>query len=164
MTDSSSSHKWLVLLAIGVGTYMSALDGSVVNTTLPVIRTALRSDVATVEWVVTIYLLAVSGLLLSFGRLGDLRGHKRIYVTGFGIFVLGSALSGWAPTAGALIAFRAFQALGAAMLFSNSPAILTKNFPPSQRGQALGLQATMTYLGLTTGPALGGWLAGWLAI
>ena len=116
---------------------MSALDGSVVNTMLPVVRTAFGSDVATVEWVVTVYLLVVSGLLLSFGRLGDLRGHKGIYVTGFGIFVLGSALSGWAPIAGALIAFRAFQALGAAMLFSNSPAILTKNFPPSQRGQAL---------------------------
>lgn len=162
MNDRTSSRKWFVLLAIGVGTYMSALDGSVVNTILPVIRAALHSDVATVEWVVTIYLLVVSGLLLSFGRLGDLRGHKRVYVTGFSVFVLGSALSGWAPTAGALIGFRAFQALGAAILAANSPAILTKNFPSTQRGQALGLQATMTYLGLTTGPALGGWLAGWL--
>jgi len=151
-----------VLLAIGVGTFMSALDGSVVNTTLPVIRTALNSDVATVEWVVTVYLLVVSGLLLSFGRLGDLRGHKRLYAAGFVIFVLGSALAGWAPTVGALIGFRAAQAVGAAMLFANSPAILTKNFPASERGRALGLQATMTYLGLTTGPALGGWLAGWL--
>lgn len=141
---------------------MSALDGSVVNTILPVIRSTLRSDVATVEWVVTIYLLAVSGLLLSFGRLGDLRGHKRIYVTGFGSFILGSALCGAAPGAGALTAFRALQAIGAAMLFANSPAILTQNFPVAERGRALGLQATMTYLGLTAGPALGGALAGWL--
>jgi EmrB/QacA subfamily drug resistance transporter len=161
-TDKPLPQRWWVLLAIGVGTYMSALDGSVVNITLPVIRTALHSEVATVEWAVTIYLLVVSGLLLSFGRLGDLRGHKRIYVTGFVIFVLGSALCGWAPTVVALIVFRAAQAVGAAMLFANSPAILTKNFPPTERGRALGLQATMTYLGLTTGPVLGGWLAGWL--
>jgi EmrB/QacA subfamily drug resistance transporter len=162
MTHKPYAHRWWVLLAIGVGTFMSALDGSVVNTILPVIRTALRCDVATVEWVVTIYLLVVSGLLLSFGRLGDLHGHKRIYVTGFVIFLAGSALCGAAPTVGMLTVFRALQAIGAAMLFANSPAILTKNFPSSERGRALGLQATMTYLGLTAGPALGGGLAGWL--
>lgn len=156
-----------MLLAVGVGTFMSALDGSVVNTVLPIISRAFGSDVATVEWVVTVYLLVVSGLLLSFGRLGDLRGHKSVYVSGFGVFVLGSALCGLAPTVAALVAFRTLQALGAAMLFANSPAILTANFPPSQRGQALGLQATMTYLGLTVGPSLGGWLTsqiGWRAV
>lgn len=154
----SLERKWWVLLAVGVGTFMSALDGSVVNTVLPVVNRAFGSDIATIEWVVTVYLLVVSGLLLSFGRLGDLRGHKPVYVSGFAIFIVSSALCGLAPTAGALIAFRGMQALGAAMLFANSPAILTKNFPATQRGQALGLQATMTYLGLTVGPSLGGWL------
>jgi EmrB/QacA subfamily drug resistance transporter len=160
-------RKWFVLLAIGVGTFMSALDGSVVNTVLPVVRGTFGSDVATVEWVVTIYLLVVSGLLLSLGRLGDLRGHKAVYVSGFAVFVVSSALCGLAPNVTALIAFRALQALGAAMLFANSPAILTKNFPAAQRGQALGLQATMTYLGLTVGPSLGGWLTvqfGWRSV
>jgi EmrB/QacA subfamily drug resistance transporter len=156
----SIDRKWLVLAAVGVGTFMSALDGSVVNTTLPLIRRAFGSDVATVEWVVTIYLLVVSGLLLSFGRLGDLRGHKVMYVSGFAVFVGSSALCGLAPSVESLVAFRAVQALGAAMLFANGPAILTGNFPAAQRGQALGLQATMTYLGLTAGPALGGFLAG----
>jgi EmrB/QacA subfamily drug resistance transporter len=151
--------KWLVLVAVGVGTFMSALDGSVVNTMLPVIQQYFHSDVATVEWVVTIYLLVVSGLLLSFGRLGDLRGNKTVYIWGFLIFVLGSAFSGLSPTPVYLITSRAFQALGATMLFANSPAILTKTVPSQQRGQALGLQGTMTYLGLTTGPFLGGWLA-----
>jgi EmrB/QacA subfamily drug resistance transporter len=160
-------RKWWVLLSVGVGTFMSALDGSVVNTVLPVVNRSFDSQVASVEWVVTVYLLVVSGLLLTFGRLGDLRGHKVIYAFGFVVFVLGSALCGNAPTVGALIGFRAFQALGAAMLFASSPAILTKNFPPTQRGQALGLQATMTYLGLTAGPSLGGWLTsqfGWRAV
>ncbi|MFN2195560.1 MAG: MFS transporter, partial [Anaerolineales bacterium] len=147
------------LLAVGVGTFMSALDGSVVNTILPVIQNYFQSDVATVEWVVTVYLLVVSGLLLSFGRLGDLRGNKTVYLWGFVVFVLGSVLSGLSPAPVYLIMARALQALGAAMLFANSPAILTKNFPAEQRGQALGLQGTMTYLGLTTGPFLGGWLA-----
>jgi EmrB/QacA subfamily drug resistance transporter len=151
-------QKWLVLIAIGTSTFMSALDTSVVNTVLPVINNSFGSEIATVEWVVIIYLLIVSGLLLSFGRLGDIRGHKPIFLIGFSIFIISSALCGSAPSIGALIGFRGIQALGAAMLAANSPAILTKNFPPSQRGQALGLQATMTYLGLTVAPSLGGWL------
>lgn len=154
----SDNRKWFVLLAVGIGTFMSALDSSVVNTVLPVVSEAFQTSVATVEWIVVIYLLVVSGLLLTFGRLGDLRGNRSVYLSGFFIFVIGSALCGAAPTAVWLIAFRGMQALGAAMLFSNSPAILTKSFPAAQRGQALGMQATMTYLGLTVGPSLGGWL------
>jgi len=157
--SSSNSSKWFILLAIGIGTFMSALDGSVVNTVLPVVRASLGSDLAAIQWVVVVYLLAVSGLLLTLGRLGDLRGHRVVYLSGFVIFITGSALCGQAQTAGALIGFRALQALGAAALFSNSPAILTSAFPSVQRGQALGIQATMTYLGLTAGPSLGGWLA-----
>jgi len=156
--QEASNYKWLVLLAVGIGTFMSALDGSVVNTILPVVRNTFHSPVATIEWVVTIYLLVVSGLMLTFGRLGDLRGNRPVYLSGFFIFVIGSALCGMAPTAGWLVAFRGLQALGGAMLFSNAPAILTKSFPAAQRGQALGMQATMTYLGLTVGPSLGGWL------
>jgi EmrB/QacA subfamily drug resistance transporter len=123
-------------------------------------RDDFGASIAGIEWVVTVYLLVVSGLLLTFGRLGDLRGHRRVYVSGFAVFVLGSGLCGFSPSAGALVGFRALQALGAAMLASNAPAILTGNFPAIERGRALGLQATMTYLGLTVGPSLGGWLTG----
>ncbi len=163
----ASKSKWWVLLSVGIGTFMSALDGSVVNTILPVIRGYFNSEVAAVEWAVVIYLLVVSSLLLTFGRLGDLRGHKGIYVTGFLIFVASSATCGLAQSVEMLVISRGVQALGAAMLFANSPAILTKNFPPQQRGQALGMQAMMTYLGLTVGPSLGGWLTqvfGWRAV
>jgi len=160
-------RKWWVLIAIGVGSFMAALDGSVVNTILPVLRNTFQSDVAAIEWVVTIYLVVLSGLLLTFGRLGDLRGHKSIYVWGFVVFVISSALCGaaWSPTA--LIVFRGIQAIGAAMLASNSPAIVTGNFPPEQRGRTFGLISTMTYLGLTVGPSLGGWLTqafGWRTV
>ena len=150
--------KWWVLLAIGIGTFMTALDTSVVNTVLPIINQTFGGDIAQVEWVVIIYLLLVSGMLLSFGRLGDLRGHRPIYLAGFFSFVFSSVLCGLATSTLSLVFFRGLQALGAAMLSANSPAILTKSFPASQRGQALGLQATMTYLGLTVGPSLGGWL------
>jgi EmrB/QacA subfamily drug resistance transporter len=163
----SIESKWLVLGAIGIGTYMSALDTSVVNTILPVVTEYFHTSVATIEWVVTTYLLVVSGLLLSVGRLGDMRGNKNTYVTGFAIFVIGSALCSLSPAPIYLILSRGFQALGAAMLFANSPAILTKAFPAEQRGQALGLQGAMTYLGLTTGPFLGGWLSdnfGWHSV
>ena len=161
-TDSSHASpdgKWWVLLSVGIATFMSALDASVVNTILPIIRGELHSDIATVQWAITVYLLVTSVLLLSFGRLGDLRGHKAVYTSGFGVFIVASALCGLSPSAGALTAFRGVQAVGAAMIFASSPAILTMNFPANQRGQALGLQATMTYLGLALGPTLAGWLA-----
>ncbi len=158
MRTQMDSNKWLILLAIGIGTFMSALDGSVVNTILPVLNKVFQSDIAAIEWVIVIYLLVVSGLLLTFGRLGDLRGNRQVYLWGFVIFIVGSGLCGMAPSALILVICRGLQALGAAMLFSNSPAILTKAFPAQQRGQALGIQATMTYLGLTVGPSLGGWL------
>ena len=157
-TENAASRKWWVFLVVGIGTFMSALDGSVVNIIVPVLRAYFKSDVASVEWVVVVYLLAVSSLLLTFGRLGDLRGHKAMYSAGFLIFVAASTVCGLAPTVTVLVAARTVQAIGAAMLFANAPAILTRSFPPQQRGQALGLQATMTYLGLTVGPSLGGWL------
>ena len=78
MTTKTIDRKWWVLAAVSTGSFMTALDGSVVNTILPVIKDAFRSNVATVEWIVTVYLLVISGLLLTFGRLGDLRGHKSV--------------------------------------------------------------------------------------
>ena len=160
-------RKWWVLIAIGTGSFMSALDASVVNTILPVVRNAFHTNIASIEWVVTVYLLVLSGLLLTFGRLGDLRGHRSIYVWGFGIFVLSSMLCGAAWSTSALVVFRGLQAIGGAMLASNSPAIVTGNFPAHQRGRVFGLVSTMTYLGLTAGPSLGGWLTqalGWRSI
>ncbi|MEN6367164.1 MAG: MFS transporter [Thermoguttaceae bacterium] len=165
--SSPKVHKWLVLISLGIGTFMSALDASIVNAILPIIQQKLHTQLDAVQWVVTVYLLIVSGLLLTFGRLGDIWGHRPVCVWGFALFVSGSVLCGLAPGITMLIAARGCQAIGAAMIFASSPAILTKTFPAAQRGQALGLQATMTYLGLAFGPSLGGWLTdafGWQSV
>lgn len=160
-------RKWWTLLVVGVGTFMSAVDGSVVNTALPVIQSQTGAVFSTLEWVVLIYLLTVISLLLVVGRLGDLYGRKRFYLAGFLIFTVGSALCGASPGIEALIIFRGVQAIGASMIFALAPAVLTGAFPGAQRGRALGMQATLTYLGLSAGPALGGLLThhfGWRSI
>src|SRR5919199_1190306 len=164
--DTGQGNGW-VLVAIGTGSLMSGLDSRISNTVLPVIRRALQADVAAVEWVVAIYLLVLSGLVLIFGRLSDMLGHRRVYLAGFGLFVVGSGACAFAPSIEGLIAFRAVQGLGAAMLTASSPAILTNAFPERRRGRVLGLQATAVYIGLALGPSLGGGLAqafGWGAV
>lgn len=156
-----------ILLSVGLGTFMSALDASVVNTVLPVIRIAFGAPVASIQWVVTVYLLAMGGLLLAFGRVGDLRGHRRVFLVGFAVFVPASVLCGFAPGEGTLICARILQGIGAAVIVSNSPANLVRSVHPSRIGRALGAQAAMTYLGLTLGPSLGGWLTehfGWRSV
>ncbi len=156
-----------VLIAVGTGTFLSALDGSKLNAVLPEILRALAANLGTGEWVISGFLLVVSGLMLSVGRLGDLWGQRRLYLFGYLVFVGASAACGLAQTIEALIGFRLVQAFGAAFLFASSPAILTRAFPASYRGRALGTQATMTYLGLSCGPALGGWLTdqfGWRSV
>jgi EmrB/QacA subfamily drug resistance transporter len=108
------------------------------------------------------YLLTVSTLLLVFGRLGDMIGLRRVYLTGFAVFVLGSLACALAWSIGSLIAFRALQALGAGMLFAVGPAIITRGFPARERGRALGLVGISVAVGLALGPSLGGFIIGYL--
>lgn len=165
--DPVRPYRWWVLAAVATGSGMSGLDSSVSNTVLPVIAVELGADVASVQWVVLIYLLVISALLLSAGRFGDMRGHRGVYITGFGLFVASSAACAAAPSVSWLIAARGVQALGAALMASNSPAILTGVFPESRRGQVLGLQGMAVYIGLLIGPSLGGLLTtgfGWRAV
>lgn len=160
-------RKWWTLAVVGASTFMSALDGSVVNIILPQIVETTHASFSTVMWVVLIYFLTASSLLPVFGRLGDIYGQRGIYILGISVFTLSSLFCGLSPSVGWLIGFRAMQAVGSAMLFALGPAVLTGAFPGAQRGKAMGLQATMTYLGLASGPAIGGFLAaqlGWRSI
>jgi EmrB/QacA subfamily drug resistance transporter len=149
---------------VGTASFIGGLDSSIVSVILPVMRHELGASVAAIEWVMTIYLLIMSGVLLPFGRLGDLQGQKRIYTFGFIIFGLSSAVCGVAWNAPLLICARGMQAVGGGILYSSSPALVTRHFPSAQRGQAMGLQATMVYFSLMVGPVVGGWITdhfGW---
>ena len=160
-------RKWLILSAVSLGSLMSTLDGSIVNIALPAIQQDFGIDLTTVEWVVIAYLLVLGSLLLPVGRLGEVQTFKRVYLAGFAIFTLASVLCGAAPNAGALVAFRLVQAVGAAMIMAMGPAIITRTFPAGERGRALGLNGMSVSLGLTLGPVLGGILtqaASWRAI
>lgn len=152
----------LMLFSVALGTFMSALDSSVVNIAIPVIKSYFDVPLATVEWIITAYLMVVSSILLFFGRLSDIYGQKRVYITGFAIFTVGSALCGLSTSAEMLIALRVLQSLGAGMMFSTSSAIITQNVPAKNRGKAFGVISIAVAVALSTGPVLGGTLAGTL--
>jgi EmrB/QacA subfamily drug resistance transporter len=152
------SRKWLVLSSVSLGTFMATLDGSIVNISLPYIQSAFGISLVVVEWVVVAYLLVVGSLLLPFGRLGEVLTFRRVYLAGFAIFTVASVLCGAAPSALALILFRAVQGVGAAMLQAMGPAIVARTFGPGERGRALGLNAISVSIGLSLGPVLGGLL------
>ncbi|WP_373498657.1 MFS transporter [Desulfococcus sp.] len=151
-------NKWTVFVVVAVGVFMSTLDGSIVNIALPTIMHDLSVPLSTVEWVMMIYLLTVSSLLLSFGRLSDIRGRRWVYTRGLGAFSAGSLCCALADNAWWLIGSRAFQGVGAAMVMSCTQAIVADAFPESERGKALGTLGAVVASGLMVGPALGGWI------
>src|SRR5262249_12155518 len=111
-----------------------------------------------VSWVAVMFLLVVSVMLPVFGRLADMYGRKKLYVAGFLVFIAGSALCGFAPSIPWLIAARALQAIGAAMLSANSVAIIVSVAGDKLRGKALGIQTAVQAVGLCAGPTVGGWI------
>jgi len=160
---TKSNYHWYVLATVFVGTFMGPLDSSIVNIAIPSLTKYFSVGITTVEWVVMAYLLTTSSLLLSTGRLGDMVGHKRIYIIGFLTFTAASALCGISGSVQQLVFFRVVQAIGATCMFSSSPAILTDAFP-TERGKALGLISISVAIGLTVGPTLGGFIVhnfGW---
>lgn len=165
--EVSRARRLIVMVSLGVGTFVTALSNSVLNAILPLVADGFQTDISTVEWIVTAFLLVQSGLLLTFGRLGDMIGHRRVYLAGLSIFIVSLVLCALAPSIVTLILARILQAAGGAMFIANSSPILTVIFPPRQRGRVLGIQATTVYLGAATGAPLGGLLAdgfGWQAV
>jgi EmrB/QacA subfamily drug resistance transporter len=159
LDDEKQVSKWTVLAIVGVGVFMATLDSSIVNISLPVIAHEFHVGLnGAVEWVIIAYLVMTAGILLSAGRLADMIGRKAVWIMGLIIFTSGSALCGAAPSLALLIAFRALQGIGGSLLFASSPAMLTRAFPPEERGRALGLNAVIVSLGVSVGPTLGGFL------
>ncbi len=151
-------NRWTVFLIVAVGIFMSTLDGSIVNITLPVIMRELNTSMAAVQWIVMIYLLTVTSLLLSFGRLSDIKGRRYIYTRGLILFATGSLFCTVSQTVAWLIAARLFQGVGAAMIMACTPAIVVDTFDIHERGRALGMMGAIVASGLTLGPLLGGLL------
>lgn len=150
------SRKWHVMAAVGASLFLSTIDESIVNVALPTLVRELSTTFPVVQWVVLVYLLTQTTLMLGVGCLGDMIGKKIIFVTGFVVFTIGSVLCGFAPSIFWLIAFRVLQAIGAAMALALGFAITTEAFPPSERGKAMGVISTVVSVGIVLGPTLGG--------
>jgi EmrB/QacA subfamily drug resistance transporter len=152
------SRKWYVMAAVSLGVFLATIDGSIVNIAMPSLVQALDTELAIVQWVVLAYLLTVTILLPSIGRIADILGKKPLYIAGFVVFTIGSALCALSPTVTWLIGFRVLQAVGAAMMMGLGAAIITEAFPTSERGRALGMIGLAVSAGIITGPMLGGLL------
>ncbi|MCJ0869393.1 MFS transporter [Streptomyces sp. AP-93] len=159
----TAQGRWIVLTTV-LGSAMALLDSTVVNVALPAIGRDLGADLAVLQWTVNAYLLTLAGLILVGGALGDRFGRRRIFVLGVAWFAVGSLLCGIAPNAGVLIAARALQGIGGALLTPGSLALIQGSIHPDDRARAVGLWSGFGGVGAAVGPFLGGWLVdgpGW---
>ncbi len=168
MPSNRSHHRGLTLAATSIGFAVVQLDVSVVNVAIKPIGAALGGDVSALQWVVNAYTLAFAALILSAGALGDRVGAKRVFIAGFSVFTVASAICGLAPALGVLIAARALQGAGAALLVPCSLTLLNHTYPePRERSRAIGRWAVGASAALSAGPLVGGVLTatlGWRAI
>lgn len=165
--EPNPRRRTLILINACVITFMSTLDGSIVNIALPTLAGAFRVGISSVQWVTTSYLLVISALLLIWGRLSDIYGRKRFFGAGLAVFTIGSLLCGLSNSLAALVASRVLQATGASMAMALVQGIVTSAYPPNERGKALGFVGAVVSIGSLVGPGLGGLLvqtAGWRSI
>ncbi len=148
--------RWMILLTTVLLTFMATLDSSIVNVALPVMAQKLSVSMASIEWVVTSYLIVIVGTILIFGRLADIKGKTTIFKLGIIIFTIGSLMCGISNSLIMLVFSRGLQAIGAAGTMSTSHGIITHVFPNNERGRALGLNGTFVALGAMIGPPVGG--------
>ena len=149
-------YRWYALAVIMLGSMMGTIDASIANVAMPTIARVYATSVDNAEWVILSFMLVTASTLVLFGRLGDMFGQKRIYLGGFAIFGASSLACALAPSLGFLIAARAVQALGAAMLLSSNQALIVDTFPSTERGRAIGFNGAAVAVGLSLGPIVGG--------
>ena len=160
MEKTYEKNKWPILLIVVMSTFMATLDSSIVNVALPQMARAMDVDTAQIQLVVTSYLIVIVGIILIFGKLGDMLGKTKIFTFGIAMFTLGSLLCGIGGSFPVLIGARIIQAVGAAATMANNQGIITQVFPATERGKALGLTGTSVALGSLVGPGLGGIIVG----
>lgn len=163
----NAREKVIVLLTMCFALAMAMLDNTVVNVALPTISRELGAGVSELQWIVDGYIFAFASLLLTGGIAGDRYGRKRTFLVGLTIFTIASALCGVSQSTGQLIAARALQGAGAALLMPGTLSIITVTFPPHERAKAIGLWAGMSGLALALGPTVGGLMVeklGWQSV
>jgi len=153
----AAARRWTLVAAI-IGSGMAFIDGTVVNVALPAIQHALSADAAQAQWVIESYALFLAALLLVGGALGDRYGRRRVFVIGTGVFCAASAACAVSTSAQALIAARAVQGIGAALLVPGSLALVSAAFPESERGRAIGTWSGFSGITAAVGPVIGGFL------
>lgn len=158
LTHRSPPSGRAALMALGLCVLLSALGGSVATVTLPSLAQGFSQPVAAVQWVVVAYLLALTTLVVGAGRLSDLWGRRRLLLTGTGLFLLASLLCAAAPDLWGLVAARALQGAGAAVMMAVSMALIGDVIPSGRTGRAMGLMGTLSAVGTASGPSLGGLL------
>jgi EmrB/QacA subfamily drug resistance transporter len=166
--ESEGSRRWWALAAVSLAAFMTYLDNNIVNVAIPTIQRSLHLSVSGLEWVVSSYLLTLAGLLLVGGRLADVYGRRRVFLVGLAVFTLSSLAAGLAGSGDVLIASRAIQGVGAALLMPTTLAVIVAAFTDiRERTMAIGIWAAVGALALATGPVLGGLISqhlrwGWI--
>ena len=150
-------ERWILAATI-IASTMAFSDMTIVNVALPVLQRSLGASFAAAQWVVEIYTLVLSAMILVGGAVGDLFGRRLVFAIGIGVFALASAACGLAPDAATLVAARAVQGFGAALMMPGSLAIISATFPRERHGEAIGLWSSSTGIAMAVAPAFGGWL------
>ena len=162
------ARRWWALVAVGLATFMTYLDNNVTNVAIPTIQRSLHLSIASLEWVVSSYILVFAGLMLAGGRLADLYGRRRLFLIGLSVFTLASLAAGLAGSGGVLIGARLLQGLGAAILVPTTLAVIVATFDDAaERARAIGAWAAIGALALAFGPLIGGFISqhlhwGWI--
>ena len=157
-TNDSIKHNnmWLILIATCLFTFMSTLDGSIVNIAMPTMSKDLAISMNEAEWIVSVYMITICCLLIFWGRISDTVGKVKIFKIGTLIFIMGSLFCGISSTLEMLLISRIIQATGASMTMATNYGIITENFPPEMRGRSLGVLGSFVSLGSIAGPGIGG--------
>jgi EmrB/QacA subfamily drug resistance transporter len=151
-------NPWAVLIVISLGFFMTLLDLTIINVAIPNMMLKLHAGLDDILWVINGYALVLATLVITAGRLGDLRGPRNMFIAGVLLFTVASAACGLAANPGELIAFRVAQGIGSAILMPQTLAILFRTMPPEKLGAAIGIWSAIAGVSTATGPALGGLL------
>jgi len=165
--DREKTERRIVLMIATISSFLTPFMGSSINVALPSMGREFKMNAILLAWVATAYLLSASVFLVPMGRIADIWGRKRVFLTGITIFTLSSLLSGIAFSSFQIIIFRILQGIGGSMILGTGVALLTSVFPPGERGRALGINSSAVYLGLSLGPFIGGILTnyfGWRSV